>query len=179
MVVLLIAISATFVVLNLERDTDALAHLETERFARLIEQAREESIVSGRAYAVSVAPDQHYYEFLQYRRSEKDGNDGEGEADQGAGTASGEAVDTGSEGDDADGAWVPVEDDHIFRRREIPVDLNVIFQLLEGSGKSGLLVVDGLGEITPFNFMIEGDSRVYAARLDDSLNVTVSDVTPD
>lgn len=165
-VVLLIAISATFVVVNLERDTDTLARLESERFARLIEQARDESIISGRPYAVSVNPDQNYYEFLRYRAGD-DKDKGEAE--------------TGDDEDSDDGEWVPVTDDQdrTFRRREVPVDLNVIFELLAGSGKSGLMVIEGLGDITPFNFMIEGDSRVYAVRLDDNQNVAVSDVTPE
>lgn len=150
-VVLLIAVSATFVLINLERDTDAVARLECERFARLIEQARDESTISGRPYAVSVYPERHYYEFLQY-----------------------------DSGDQGETAWSPVGDrDSIFRRREIPSDLNVIFQLLGGGGDSGLLIVEGLGDITPFNFMIEGDSRVYAVRLDQGRNVAVSDVTPE
>jgi len=150
-VVLLIAISATFVLVNLERDTDALARLECERFARLIEQARDESMISGRPYAVSVYPERHYYEFLQYR------SDSKGKA-----------------------AWSAVDDgDSIFRRRDIPSDLNVIFQLLGGGNDSGLLTVEGLGDISPFNFMIEGDSRVYAVRLDQGRNVAVSDVTPE
>lgn len=146
-VVLLIAVSATFVVVNLERDTDTLARFEAERFARLIEQARDESIISGRPYALSVDTDRNSYEFLRY----------------------------GSEGE-----WVPVSEDDMFRRREIPGDLNVIFELLGGgSGASDLLVIEGLGEIASYNFLIEGDARVYAVRPGEGRTAAVSDVTPD
>lgn len=167
-VVLLIAISATFVVVNLERDRDALARLECERFARLVEQARDESIVSGRPYAVAVYPDENYYEFLQLRA----GSDGTDD-----GPANGQE---GEREDDKRAEWAPVEDDDsVFRRRDIPGDLNVTFELLDGGGAKAPLIVEGLGAITPFNFMIEGDDRVYAARLDAGRNVVVSDVTPE
>lgn len=66
-VVVLIAITATFAVVNLQRDVDQVAELEARRFAQLIEQAREESILSGRPYAVEVDPDANSYRFLVHR----------------------------------------------------------------------------------------------------------------
>lgn len=67
-VVVLIAISATFAVINLERDADRIAELEARRFARLIEHARDESILSGRPYALQVDPVDRSYTFLQYQQ---------------------------------------------------------------------------------------------------------------
>lgn len=66
-VVVLIAITATFAVVNLQRDVNQIAELEARRFAQLIEQARDESILSGRPYAVEVTPDDNSYRFLVHR----------------------------------------------------------------------------------------------------------------
>jgi type II secretion system protein H len=66
-VVVLIAITMTLAVLSINRNTDEVAELEAQRFARLIEHARDESILSGRAYAVQVDPVTRSYVFLQHQ----------------------------------------------------------------------------------------------------------------
>lgn len=63
-VVLLIAITATLVVVNLQPDPDKQAHLEAERFAALVDQAREESVLRGRPIAVEVDTAKESYRFL-------------------------------------------------------------------------------------------------------------------
>lgn len=141
MVVLaLIAISVTFVVLNLQRDTDGAAKLEARRFAGLIEQARSESILSGRPYAVRVDPDHRTYTFLTHQKQ-----------------------------------WSPVKDDDVFRPRTFPQDLKISFDSTGGPEAAGdLLVIEGLGEITPFVLTIRGDTRLYKVSIDDGQNVVVS-----
>jgi len=66
-VVVLIAVSVTFAVVNLQRDADQVAELEARRFALLVAQARDESILSGRPYAVEVSPADNTYRFLVHR----------------------------------------------------------------------------------------------------------------
>lgn len=143
-VVLLIAISATFVVVNLDRGSDKVAELEARRFAELLEQARDESILSGRAHAVAVNAAANSYEFMRHQEE-----------------------------------WIPIDDDDMFRRRRIPEDLNVSLQLSGGPGGPDMLVVDGLGEITPFELSIRGESRVYTVSLDVNQNLAVTDAPPD
>jgi general secretion pathway protein H len=69
-VVLLIAITATLVTVNLQPRPDKRAKLEADRFAALVGQAREESILQGRAIAVEVDAKGDGYRFLAQ------GNDG-------------------------------------------------------------------------------------------------------
>ncbi len=64
LVVLLIGITATFVNLNLQPDPADIARREAERFAALLGQLREESILSGRALAVEYLPVDREYRFL-------------------------------------------------------------------------------------------------------------------
>ncbi|MFZ0488499.1 MAG: GspH/FimT family pseudopilin [Arenicellales bacterium] len=140
MVVLaLIAISVTFVVLNLQRDTDGVAELEARRFAGLIEQARNESILSGRPYAVKVDTDRKTYTFLEHQKE-----------------------------------WSAVKGDDVFRPRSFPQDLNVSLETTGSPGAGDLLVIEGLGEITPFVLTIRGKSRLYKVSIDEGQNVIVS-----
>lgn len=137
-VMALIAISVTFVLLNLQRDTDGIAKLEARRFAGLIEQARDESILSGHPYAVQVDPRGRTYTFLQH-----------------------------------DKQWTEVKNDDVFRQRRFPQDLGISFKTLNGPDSNGLLVIEGLGEITPFILTIRGKSLVYQVSVDNSQNVTI------
>lgn len=138
-VVVLIAISVTFAVVNLERDTDDVAELEARRFAQLIEHARDESILSGRPYAVQVDPIAGGYTFLQY------GNE-----------------------------WSEITEDDVFRPREFPPDLGVTFEMPSDPDSGGLLVVEGLGVITPFVLTVRGDTRTYRVSVDEAQNIVVT-----
>lgn len=138
-VVVLIAISATFAVINLDRNNDDIAELEARRFAQLVEHARDESILSGRPYAVQVDPDDRSYTFLQH----------------------------GEE-------WTQVENDDVFRRRELPEDLVMAFETSGDTGTEGLLIIEGLGVISPFVLTVRGDTRAYRVSVDEAQNVIVS-----
>ena len=65
-VVVLIGLGVTLITLNLERDVDQVADLEARRFASLIEYLRDESILTGRLYAVEVDEAEKRYQFLIY-----------------------------------------------------------------------------------------------------------------
>lgn len=138
-VTVLIAISATFAVINLERNNDDVAQLEARRFARLVEHARDESVLSGRPYAVQVDPITRSYTFLQYARE-----------------------------------WIQIENDDVFRRRRLPGDLDVAFETPSDPGAGGLLLIEGLGVITPFVLTIRGDTRSYKVSVDEAQNVIVT-----
>lgn len=64
-VVVLIALTVTLVELNLNRDLDRVAQLEARRFAKLVEHARDESVLSGKVYAVEVDERRKSYLFLE------------------------------------------------------------------------------------------------------------------
>jgi type II secretion system protein H len=137
-VVVLIAISMTFAVISLDRDNDDVAELEARRFARLVEHARDESILSGRPFAVQVNPADRSYTFLRYG-----------------------------------GEWIEVKHDEVFRRRVLPEDLKLEFEIPGDSDGGGLLVVEGLGVITPFIFTVRGDTGLYRVSVDQAQNVVV------
>lgn len=138
-VVILIAVSATYAVVRLDRSSDDIAELEARRFARLVEHARDESILSGRPFAVQVDPVARSYTFLHHVRE-----------------------------------WTPVEDDDVFRRRVLPEDLELDFESSSDPGSGGLLVIEGLGVITPFVFTVRGDSRTYRVSVDEAHNIVVA-----
>lgn len=141
-VLILIGISTAFVVLNIDRDSDSLAELEARRFASLIEHARDESILSGRPFAVSVDPTDKLYAFLQY-----------------------------------DGEWSRIEGDDIFRVRHFPADLDIAFETGGSPDARGLLVIQGLGIMTPFVLTVGGESTRYRVTIDPGGNVVVSNDT--
>jgi len=64
-VVLLIAITAAYAVVNLQRDDDRRAELELRRLVGIMEQLREESELTGKPYAIEFDTAQGRYRFLQ------------------------------------------------------------------------------------------------------------------
>lgn len=139
-VVVLIALSVTIITLSLERDIDNVAEHEARRFAALIEYLRDESILSGRTYAVEVDELTGSYRFL---------TPGEN--------------------------WQPVERDYVLRARSVPEYLKLRFQLLEGAAdeSTSLLVVQGSGEISPFEFAVVGEDADFVVSVDAALNMLV------
>ena len=144
-VVVLIALTVTLVGLNLNRDLDQIAGLEADRFAKLLEHLRDESVLTGKSYAIEVDEQKKIYRFLE--SSEK---------------------------------WLPVKDDDLLRPRRFPEYLTVKMDVFrKGENESTeLLIVQGLGEITPFQLAVSGDEYLYIVKLDDSFNVTVERVDP-
>jgi len=145
-VVVLIALTVTLVGLNLGRDLDQIAALEADRFAKLLEHLRDESVLTGKSYAIEVDEQKKTYRFLE--SSDK---------------------------------WLPVKNDDLLRVRRFPEYLSVemdVFQNDEGE-TSALLVVQGLGEITPFRLVVAGDKYLHIVKLDDSFNVMVDQVDSD
>lgn len=65
-VVVLIAISVTFVGFSINQDVDEIAKLESRRFISLVEQLREEAVLSGKNYAVEVDTADRSYQFHEY-----------------------------------------------------------------------------------------------------------------
>lgn len=145
-VVVLIALTVTLVGLNLNRDLDQIASLEAERFAKLLEHLRDESVLTGKSYAIEVDEQKNVYRFLE-------------SADK----------------------WLPVKNDDLLRPRRFPEYLSVkmdVFQKGEDDS-SEYLIVQGLGEITPFQLVVAGEEYLHIVKLDDSFNVMVEQVDPD
>lgn len=78
-------------------------------------------------------------------------------------------------------SWELIEGDDVLRPRKLPEFLNVTLELLESGRGNGplLVVVDVLGEITPFELTIRADSAAYVVALDPGQNVLVTRVDDD
>jgi general secretion pathway protein H len=139
-VVMLIGISITVVGLSLGRDHDRVAELEARRFAALLEHLRDESVLSGRSYAILVDEPTRSYRFLA-----------------------------------AGSGWKPVTGDDILRDRMLPDFLKLRLDLPAGSSESdaGLVVVEALGDITPFVLTVSGDDQDFRVTLDAAQNLVV------
>ena len=146
MVVVLIALTVSLVGLNLDRDADQVAQLEARRFAQLLSHVQDESILSGKAYAIAVDEQEKKYSFLE-----------------------------------SPGEWSPVVGDDILRDRYFPDYLRVRFQILQSppEDRSGLLIVDASGEVTPFELVVFGARYQQVVTLDDTLQVTIQQVGVD
>jgi general secretion pathway protein H len=82
---------------------------------------------------------------------------------------------------ESSGKWLPVKNDDLLRPRRFPEYLSVkmdIFQKGEDDS-SEFLIVQGLGEITPFQLVVTGDEYLHIVKLDDSFNIMVEQVDPD
>ena len=64
-VVMLIALTVTLVGVNLSRDLDQVANLEAQRFAKLLAHVRDESVLTGKIYAIEVNEQDKTYHFLE------------------------------------------------------------------------------------------------------------------
>ncbi len=139
-VVVLVGITVTLVALSFNRDVDRVAQLEAERFAALVDLVREESILSGRAFAIEVDEAERSYRFL---RADKD--------------------------------WVPVNDDSLLRPRTLPEYVNLRLELPARSTKRAAprVVVQSLGEVTPFELTIVGERAAYKVGLDGGRNLVI------
>ena len=69
-VVVLISLTVTLVSINLDRDLDQIAHREAVRFARLLEHVREESILTGKVYAIDENKKDKYLGWVDYESGE-------------------------------------------------------------------------------------------------------------
>lgn len=145
-VVVLIALTVTLVSVNLDRDRDQIARNEAFRFAKLIQHIREESILTGKVYAVEVDEHNKTYRFME----------------------------SGEE-------WTPVSHDDLLRKRLFPEYLSIKFDALQGTSEDGpgLLIVHGLGDISPFQLVVSGDDYLHVVKLDDAFNVIVEQVARD
>lgn len=137
-VVALVGLVITFIVVNIERDVDQLAQIEARRFKALVEYARDESLLTGRPYAVEIDEAGSSYQFL----------------------VPGEP-------------WQVVGRDDVLKPRRLPEGVRLRLDLQQSGTSQRLVVVDGLGVITPFALFLRGDSREYSITLDAGQNLQV------
>ncbi len=142
-VVALLGLIVTLLVVNIERDLDQTAELEAKRFRALIEHARDESLLSGRPYAVQFDEAERSYRFL----------------------IPGEP-------------WQVVTNDDVLRKRQLPEGIALRLDVREADAGGQLLVVDGLGSITPFVLVVSGDSKEYLVTIDAAQNVQLRTDAP-
>jgi len=170
-VVILISITVTLVSINLDRDLDQVARQEARRFAKLLEHLREESILTGKVYAIEIDEQNKSYRFLEPGQKSSSAKDEEESGDEKKTTRSG----------DSGFKWTPVNGDDLFRKRLFPEYLSVRFDALQGTneGTESLLIVHGLGDVTPFQLSVAGDNYLHVVKLDDNFNVIVDQVVRD
>lgn len=155
LVVLLIAIMATFVNLTLAPDPGRIVLREGERIAALIRQLQEESVLRGRPMSVVVDEDEGRYAFFV---NESD-------------------------------AWEPLAGIDLFRPRVIPRPLTVMLDVQGASGRApdsdadagreeevvgSRIVVDPVGEITPFLLILSAENLMVKVMLDEFHDLTVT-----
>ena len=77
--------------------------------------------------------------------------------------------------------WTPVSNDDLLRKRLFPEYLSIKFDALQGVGGDGpgLLIVQGFGDVTPFQLVVSGDNYLHVVKLDDAFNVIVEQVARD
>jgi len=63
-VVFVVGLIVSLVVVNIERDDDQIAHMEARRFAALLRQLQDESILQGFVMGVTVDPVKNVYHFM-------------------------------------------------------------------------------------------------------------------
>jgi len=75
----------------------------------------------------------------------------------------------------ADGTWVPVTEDSLLRPRSLPEFLDVRLDLPERSAKRAepRVVVQALGEVTPFALTIIGERSEYQVTIDSGQNLVI------
>lgn len=140
-VVALIGLAVTLAVIHIDRDTDRLAAIEARRFKSLVEYARDESLMTGKPYAIEFDQAGRGYQFLTF------------------GTL-----------------WQVVERDSVLKPRRLPEGLRMDVDLLQTGGTRALVVVDGLGAITPFVLHLRGDKKEYSVTLDAAQNLQVQHI---
>ncbi|MDH3688953.1 MAG: prepilin-type N-terminal cleavage/methylation domain-containing protein [Gammaproteobacteria bacterium] len=70
--------------------------------------------------------------------------------------------------------WEPIEGDDVLRPRQLPDSLSVTLKLLDSGASDDLVVVEAIGEITPFELTIGSQSGGYLVSLDPAQNVKVT-----
>lgn len=159
LVVLLIGITITFVNLNLDPDPGQIVRREADRMAVLLRQLGDESILRGRAMAMHVdtASGRYRFEVLE------------------------------------GGEWKAVNNDDLFHSRRIRQPVRAELSVEPGASEAPLededrdneddvadgrsrVVVDPLGEITPFTLALAADGHRVIVGLDDYANVVARPV---
>ncbi len=185
LVVGLIALTATFVGLNVGRSDAKLADLEAKRFIALLNLAQDESIVSGRPILLTIDAATHFYQFAPLDVPPIFLSDAEREEE----SVAGRAAYTG---------YSP-QADSFFKPRHIPERVKISFSLLsdlpdgnagdgfvpqrvhellnkslfekrdplfEDKNAKALILIEPNGLVSPFSLSLSIDGRVSNVGLD-------------
>jgi len=74
-VVVIIGLMVALLTINLSRDLDRLARLEAERFLAIVNEVRDEAIISGESFILTVDERQSNYRFEAARQGRSNSND--------------------------------------------------------------------------------------------------------
>jgi len=70
--------------------------------------------------------------------------------------------------------WQPVKKDEVLRERHLPDGITMSIDTTGTGGRDPLVIVDGLGAISPFNLTIHGTYRDYIVTVDAGQTLKVS-----
>ena len=74
-VVVIIGLMVALLTVNLSRDLDRLARLESERFMAIVNEVRDEAIIAGESYILTIDDDNSTYKFSGTREGNTTGAD--------------------------------------------------------------------------------------------------------
>lgn len=144
-IIVVIAIIGTVVAVvgvNFGSDTDRLARLEAERFRVVVDEVRDEAIITGESFYLVIDDKAYNYEFLGVR-DDRNASKDEGLLSLRA-TQQGVALD-----------WEVFEE----------------FDDEDDEAKSSRVLISPLGEITPFDAWFEGKEFEYHVFVNDENNL--------
>ena len=130
-VIALVGLVVTLVVLRIDRDAGQLAQLEAERFYALVTHAQDESLLSGRPYAVEIDEASGSYHFLKPGKP-----------------------------------WQVITDDDVLRSRQVPEGVGLHMEMQQPDTIGHMVVIDGLGLITPFVLTVSGGAKKFEVSSD-------------
>lgn len=142
LVVALIGLTVTFIGLRFDHNLDSVAHLEAQRFKSLLEQLRDESLYTGRPYAIQLNVESGSYKFFKVTKE-----------------------------------WSEIIDDDLFKARRIPHNLSLTYEdpINPTSEETPRIVVEALGEVSPFRLGFVGEDWVYLLEVDNRQKLSITE----
>lgn len=142
-VVIIIALFAAFVGLNINQDTGRTAKLESSRFLAVVNEVRDEAVIAGENFVMSVDERAQSYRFDLLRQNTTEG-----------------------ENDDALFKVRTIPDG-------VDLEWNVFEQFDDDDKKSPRVLISSLGEITPFELRIGGKDIDYFVFVNDESELEI------
>lgn len=143
-VTLIIGLTAAMIGLNFNRDIDKVAYNEARRFRALLEELREQSVISAKTLGVEINESDSSYQFLKSTKENKWTKLGDDELFR--------------------RREIP---GYLSMNLELDVKPSGVKNV------DPIVVTDPMGEISPFSFNITAERNIYQVTLDNGQNLEV------